>query len=182
MVSEDSQDLGWLTVIHRLLDLRDLDDSRNREVPSERHQLDDRCELIEVLALRSPQLVLLEEGHDYLTKVSVSLNAVPEEILPMIVVSAIPVNLAAPQETNKLFEDVATRRSLNDGELRTYLPSQGHLAASVDGNTETTFAIYEPHDPSNGRESFLLIFRTPRIVTARHHTIVETGCDMNADE
>ena len=41
MVSEDSQDFGWFPVIHRLLDLRDLDDPGDREVSPHLHQLDD---------------------------------------------------------------------------------------------------------------------------------------------
>ena len=49
MASEDSQDLGWLPVIHRLRNLRDLDDAFHREVSTELHQLDDPSELLVVL-------------------------------------------------------------------------------------------------------------------------------------
>lgn len=53
MVSEDSQEPGWSPVIHRLDDLRDLDGSFHREVPTEFHQFDDPDELLEVLLLGS---------------------------------------------------------------------------------------------------------------------------------
>ena len=64
MASEDSQDLGWLAMVHRLDDLRDLDDSFHREMMAESHQFDDPSELLEVLLLRCPQRVLLEERDD----------------------------------------------------------------------------------------------------------------------
>ena len=64
MVSEDSQDLGWLPVVHGLSDLRDLDDPRHREMPSEIHQTHYLSELLEVVSFGSSKWILLEEG-DY---------------------------------------------------------------------------------------------------------------------
>jgi hypothetical protein len=62
MVSEDSQHCCWLAEVHRLSDLRDLDNPLNGEVPTESHQLDDLSELGEVVSLRGSQWVRLEEG------------------------------------------------------------------------------------------------------------------------
>lgn len=64
MVSEDSQSFGWFAVVHRLLDLRYLDDSIDRHMSAEFHQLNDPCELLEVSSLRSSQWVLQEERHN----------------------------------------------------------------------------------------------------------------------
>ena len=69
MVSEDSQHLGLLSKVHRLDDLRDLDETRHREMPSELDQLDDFDELSEVLSLRRSQRVRLEERDDHVTQV-----------------------------------------------------------------------------------------------------------------
>ena len=53
MVSEDSQSLGWFSEVHRLLDLRNLDDPVCRQVSTELHQSDDPYELLEIVSLRS---------------------------------------------------------------------------------------------------------------------------------
>ena len=180
MVSEDSQDLGWLSVIHRLGDLRDLDDSWHREVPTELHQFDDSSELLEVISLRRSQGMFLEERHDHGTKILEPLHAIPKHILPVIVVSAVAIDLATTEEPNHLLQDVTARRSLSDGKLGTNLPPQGHLAASVDGNAKTAFAVDESHDPSDGRESFLLVFRTSRIVTVVHTRRVSVEYDTTS--
>jgi hypothetical protein len=43
---------------------------------AEFHQLDDPCELLEVMSLRSPQWVLLEEGNDLRAEVIEPLHAI----------------------------------------------------------------------------------------------------------
>jgi hypothetical protein len=177
MVSEDSQYLGWFAVIHRLSDLRDLDDPRHREMPTEIHELDDSCELLEVLSLRRSQWVLLEERDDDISQVTEPLHAVPEHVLPMIVVSAVSIHLPASEESDEVFQNVTARRALCDGELRSHLPSQRHPAATVDRRAETALPVHGTHDPSDGREPFLLVFRTPGIVTARHRPILTIGTD-----
>ena len=49
-----------------------------------------------------------------------------------------------------------------------HLPSDAHRAIAKDGAAETAFPINEAHEPSGREESFLLVFRTLRIVTAVH--------------
>ena len=166
MVSEDSQEFGWLSVVHRLRDLRDLDDAVGGEVPPMAHQVEDPCELLEVASFRSPQRMFTKERDDYVAQVIEPLNAISEHILPMIVVSAVAIDLSATEETHQIVEDVATRCALCDGKLRSDLPSQRHRAASIDGCAEAAFSVYEPHDPSDRLEPFLLVFRTLRIFTA----------------
>ena len=106
MVSEDSQYLGWFAVIHRLSDLRDLHDSRNREMSAALHQLDDPYELLEVVPLRSSKWVFLEERNDPRPEVIVSLHAITEEIFLVIVVPSVSIDLPATEETNQIIEDV----------------------------------------------------------------------------
>ena len=52
MVSEDSQDFRWLPTVHRLNDLGDLYQSRNREVLSLLHETQNPHELVEAFTLR----------------------------------------------------------------------------------------------------------------------------------
>ena len=52
MVSEDSQKLGWFSMIHRLSNLGDFNETINGQMPSLVHEIDDRRELVEVCALR----------------------------------------------------------------------------------------------------------------------------------
>lgn len=51
MVSEDSQNFGWFSVIHRLSDLRDLFDPGDRQMLSHLHEFDDPYELLEIISL-----------------------------------------------------------------------------------------------------------------------------------
>jgi len=46
MVSEDSQHLRWLPMVHRLHDLRDLDETGHREVPTENEEVDDLAGIV----------------------------------------------------------------------------------------------------------------------------------------
>jgi hypothetical protein len=172
MVSEDSQGLRRFPVVHRLSDLRNLDDARHRQVPMQFHQGDDPDELVEVLPLRSPKWVLLEERNDLRAEILESVNVEPEEILTVIVASPIPVDLAAAEESAEVLQRVTARLSLDDVERWSYLPLESHLVTRVDGAAETALSIHEAHDPSSGLEPFLLVFRTRRIVTLHVITVV----------
>src|SRR5262245_12198486 len=181
MVSEDSQHLGRLPEVHRLLDLCDLDQTRDREMPALIHQLDDPSELGEVVSFRCSQWVRLEERDDDVPEISVPLDAVPEEILTMVVVPAVAVHATAAEELDHLFEHVTTRCTLHDGKFRSNLPSESHRVATIDGAAEAAFPIDETHEPPNGGESFLLVFRTRGIVTDVHRRTLGTGCDDGAE-
>jgi hypothetical protein len=178
MVSEDSQGLGWFPMIHRLRDLRNLDNAFHREVSTETHQLDDPYELLEVSPLRSSQWVLPEERDDLGTEILDSVDVVSEEILTMIVTSPVAIDSAAAEETNQFLESITTRLSLYHVESRSHLPSESHLVTSIDGTAEAAFSIYETHNPSCGREPFLLVFRTRQFVTT-HVITLKRGTDMN---
>jgi hypothetical protein len=103
-------------------------------------------------------------------------------MLAMVVVAAIDVDLAASEEPTHVLEHATTRLALDDGERWLHLPSKSHRAMAVDGNAEAAFAIHEAHQPADGGESFLLIVRTPNIVTAAHRLTLRRGCDSFGGE
>ena len=176
MVSEDSQCLGRFPVIHRLSDLRDLDDPRHRKVPTEFHQFNDSYELLEVLSLRSSQRVFPEERNDLGAEILEWIDVVPEQILPVVITSSVPEDLPAPKEFDQVFQRLTAGLSLHDVERRTYLPLESHPVTAVDGAAEAALSIHEAHDPSDGLEPFLLVFRTRRIVTG-HVATLRSGSD-----
>ena len=96
----------------------------------------------------------------------------------MIVSPSVSIDFAATEEPNQFLESVTTRLSLDDIKCWSYLPSESHLVTSIDGAAEAALSIYETHNPSCGREPFLLVFRTRRIVTAHVNTL-EVGTDTN---
>ena len=177
MVSEDSQRLGRFPMIHRLGDLRDLDDAKHVQMSAELHQPNDSAEFLEVNSLRGSKWVLPEERYDLRPEIFESIDVVPEEILTVIVSSSIAIDLAASEEAHQILQSITAGLSLYDIERRSYLPFESHLVTSIDGAAETALSIHEAHHPSDGGESFLLVFRTCRVVTARHNRIVATGYD-----
>jgi len=105
MASEDFQRFGWLSKVHRLGDLRDLDETWHREVPALIHELDDSSELGEVVPLRGSQWVLQEERDDDVPQVAVPIHAVAVQVLPMVVLAAIDVDTSAAEEPHHVLED-----------------------------------------------------------------------------
>lgn len=174
MVSEDSQNLRWFPVVHRLLDFRDLDDPIDRQVSACVHEFDDPYELLEVLSLRSSQWMLQEERNDLRAEILESVDVVPQQVFAVVISSPIEIDLSATEEPDQFLEDVATRLSLHHIERRAHLPLESHLVATVDGTAEATFSIHKAHYPTFGSESFLRIFRrgscqtTHRRIVTRH--------------
>ena len=170
MASEDFQRFRWLSEVHRLGDLRDLDETWHREVPAVIHELDDPSELGEVVSLRGSQWILREERNDDVPQIAVPIHAESVQVLPMVVVPAVDIHTSTTEEQHQVLEDVPARLTLDNYKRRLNLPSKGHLPVSEDGTAETAFTIYETHRPSCDAESFLLVFRTLCIVTAVHDT------------
>src|SRR5262245_59352033 len=105
MASEDFQYFGWLSEVHRLGDLRDLDETWHREVPALIHELDDPSEFGEVVSLRRPQRVLHEERDNDVPQIAIPIHAVAVQILPMIVLPAVDVDTSAAEELHQVFQD-----------------------------------------------------------------------------
>src|SRR5436190_21963464 len=98
----------------------------------------------------------------------------------MVVVPAVPVDPAASEEANEVLQNIPARGPLSHGELRSNLPTESHLVAPIDRAAEAAFTVDEANDPSDGRESFLLVFRTSIIVTAGHGPTVTVGSDATS--
>lgn len=186
MVSEDSQILRGLPVIHRFADGGDGRQPLYREVTPFFHHLDYPHELAEVVLLGSSQRVSLKERDDLLDEISSLVDAVPEEILLVVIASSIQIDLAASEEIDKIVENCPTGSTLRNGKRGLTLPTQGHFGTSQDGGAEAPFAINESNNPADLSESFLLIVRRGhsrathgRIFTAHCHNLL-IGCDIRA--
>ena len=99
MASEDSdQIVSGLPSVHRLCDLGDLDETFDRLVTAGRDELDASYELVEVLTLRRPQRMLLEEGNDYFLQLAPASHDVAVQMLAMIVVPPVRDHLTDAEE------------------------------------------------------------------------------------
>ena len=176
MVSEDSQDLGWLPIIHRLCDLSDLDEAEPRQVSPLTHQVDDLCELLKVFPLQRSQRIFPEERDDNTPQVCKSTDIIPAEILPVIILPTIHIYLAASEEAAHLIQDSTTTRGLHNHKAGLYLPAHCHASVAKDRATKAALSVDESDDPSLVQESFLLVYRISHIVTASHTQVLQPGC------
>ena len=181
MASEDFQRFGWLSKVHRLGDLRDLDETWHGEVPAVTDQVDDIRELGEVVSLRGSQRVSLEERNDDVTQISKPRDVVTAKILAMVVVPSVGVHLPATEEVDHRVEHITTRLALDDGERGLHLPSEVHRTVAKDRAAEAALSIDKTHQPCGGEESFLLVFRTPCIFTGVHVATVLPWCDIDPE-
>ena len=138
------------------------------------------CELVEVVSFRCAQSMTPKERDDLLLKVTAPRDAIPEEILAVIVVSAVQIHLSTSEKRHKIVKYVTAGSTLSDGEFGTDLPSQSHRVIAIDGDAKTAFSIHESDDPF-AVESFLLIVRRDhsivtrrRIFTAHVHKVRST--------
>ena len=98
MVSEDTQNSGWLSVIHGLGDLCDLPNSGYRQMPTLLHESDNADELFEVVLLRSLQRVRLEERHNLGTDIFKPIDVETQQIFSVVVMSPVHVDVPASEE------------------------------------------------------------------------------------
>lgn len=171
MVSEDSQELRWLPVVHCLSDRSDRNQPVKGQMSTFLHHVDDRHELLEVLPLCGSKPVLLKERYNPLQQVLPRCDLVPQEILLMVVASSVQMDFSAFEEVNEIVQDLPTGSSLDHGERNLRLPSEGHTRALDDPGAEAPFAIDEPNDPSSVLESFLLVFRRGALYATRHRIV-----------
>ena len=82
-------------MVHRLSDLRDLGEPLNCEVNSCLHHAKHRRELLELISFRCSQWISLEERNDLRPQIVLIEDPIHEEILAMIVSSAIQVHGSA---------------------------------------------------------------------------------------
>lgn len=178
MVSEDSQELRRLPVIHRLGDLGDVSQPVKGQMTTFLHQFDNGRELLEVLSFCSSQRMLTEERDNPFSEVFSATDFIPQEILLVVVVSTIQINPTAVEEINEIVQDLSTGSSLDNGEGRLDLPAESHLGALDDRGAKAPFAIDEPDDPSNVLESFLLVSRRGTLYATRHRIVTAHNPDV----
>lgn len=171
MVSEDSQELGWLPVIHRLRNGCDLSQPFQGQMTTFLHHLDDGRELLEVSLLGGSKRMPLEERDDPPCQILPSADFEPQEILLVVVVASVEIDSTAVKECNEIVQDLSTGSSLDYGEGRLNLPAEGHLRAPNDRGAKAPFAVNEPDDPSNVLESFLLVLRRGALYATRHRIV-----------
>lgn len=171
MVSEDSQELRWLPVTHRLRNRGDLRQPFKGQVSTFLHLFDDGRELLEVSSLGGTELMLTKERNDPFQEVVSPVHRVPQEILLVVITATVSIDPSALEEINEIVQDLSTGSSLDNGESRLDLPAEGHLWALHDGCTEAPFSVDEAQDPSNVPESFLLIFRRDALYVTRHRIV-----------
>lgn len=179
MASEDSQRRGWLPEVHGLSDRRDLGQSFLAEMATKMHELHDPGELLEVVSLRSSQAIALEERHDPVSQVLKSVHAVHEEVLSVVVTAVVPVHPSTPEVIDQVLEHARTGGTLHHEKPWLDLPSKSHRRVPLDRAAEAALTIDKTDDPSVGKESFLLVFRTARIVTAVHVVTPTLVCDID---
>jgi hypothetical protein len=109
MVSEDSQEFGWLPMIHRLNDLRDLGHPTSGEMRPRIHHADDLGELLKVSSLAGSQWVFPEERNNDVPQISKSVDRVPSQMLSVIVVPTVDSHRPTTERTSEIFKNFAAR-------------------------------------------------------------------------
>ena len=142
------------------------------------HHPKDFFKLQEVVALRRSQWIRIEERNDHFTKIRPPMHVVDEQIILVIVVSAVSIDASASEEILEQLEYGKTPCSLHHRKPWLHLPSATHTLVALDRTAEATFSVDEADDPLLYPWSFLLIVRTDRILTD-HVITLEMGCDMN---
>ena len=173
MASEDSDELvpGFLPV-HRLGDLCDLDETFGRLVPADGDQLDAAGELLEILLLRAPHRIPLEERDDRLQEIRATTHGVAIHVLPVVVIPPIWEDVANTEVLTETLEARDAGGALRDRELVRHLET-GSVASSPhavrlphEADREASFSVYETDHPATELDQpFLLVFRTRHVVT-----------------
>ena len=182
MASEDSDEVApGFAAIHRLSDLRDLDETASTQMTTLSDQLKAASELLEVLLLRGAHRMLLKERNDAFQKIHAASHDESVQVFAVVVVAAIRHHHAHPEELPELVKTRNARRALCHGELVGHLVpgsvagSAGPVVLPDEADREATFSVYKTNYPASFlTQSFLLVFCTGRIVTA-HTQIVRTS-------
>src|SRR6266480_7193249 len=155
MASEDSdQVLSRLSVIHRLGDLRDLDEPGHRQVPARVADLDALGESLEVLPLCGTKRVLPKERDDDFKEFVASADDETMQMLLVIVVAAIDRHRAGIEEVAQLLQRIQGTLPLHDHEAMRHLiavsiaTSFSPIGLLDEANGEAAFSIYEADHPA----------------------------------
>ena len=184
MASEDSDQFSsGLAVVHRLCDLCDLDQAVGRQVAPGGADLDARRELLEVALLRGSKRIRAEERNDHFQEGVPPADVVAPQMLLVVVVSTVEEQPSDTEELTELLEATLTALALNHAEAVRYLVAGCVAAPTVSvgllrkADGEATLPIDKTDDPFRADWSFLLIFRTARIVTAHDMSLGPVPAD-----
>jgi hypothetical protein len=115
--------------------------------------------------------MLPEERNDHLQQIPAPSHDVAVEVLFVVVMPGVNEDLADSEEFTNLLQAVETFRSLRDCEFVAHLetgsipsPSRA-IGLSHEPDTEAPFTVYEPYNPAQPDQPFLLVTCTHRIVT-----------------
>lgn len=172
VVSEDSDHFSaWLAVIHRLHDLHDLEQPARRDMRGRLDDLHAPYELLEIQAFRRSQRVSLKERNDLFKKIAPPADDELIQIFFVVVVSTIAVQTSNSEVLLHHCETFGALRALCHHKLMRHLETG--LVASAgcamrlppEMDRKTPLSVDEASNPAD--QSFLLIVRIRRIVTAR---------------
>jgi hypothetical protein len=131
MASEDSDEVvPGFAAIHRLSDLRDLDETGSAQMTAVSDELNAPRELLEVLLLRGPHRMLPEERNDPFQEIDAASHDESVQMFAVVVVAAIRHHHAHPEELPELVKTRDARGALRHSELMGHLVS-GPVAAST---------------------------------------------------
>ena len=109
MASEDSDELlPGLSVVHRLSNLRDLDEPFWTEMLPSVCQFDTESELLEVQLFRGSERMRPEERDDRLQQLRSSFHDELAQVFPMVVVSSVNEDPTHAEELAKLLDGAET--------------------------------------------------------------------------
>jgi hypothetical protein len=165
MASEDSDELvPGLLPVHRLSDLRDLDETFCRLVSADGDEFDAAGELLEVLLLRTLHRILMEERNDRLQQILTTTHGVAEHVLPVVVIPPVRDHITDTEELTQTLETRDAGSTLRHCEFVRYLET-GSVADSArpawlpnETDRETPFSVYETlrlrnRSPNHGTRS-----------------------------
>jgi hypothetical protein len=112
--------------------------------------------------------MFFEKRNDATGQVGEPPDAEAPEILSMIVVPAVPADVAASEVPLQRVQNLHTPSSLNHRERWLNLPARSTRSILGDRHAEAALTVDEADDPLRGYWPFLLIVRTGRIFTAHH--------------
>ena len=86
-------------MVHRLRDLRDLDEALKRKMSPRLHHAKDRHELRELIGFSRSEWISFEERNDLRSKVIRIEDDIHDEVFPVVVPPAVTVDASAPDRS-----------------------------------------------------------------------------------
>jgi hypothetical protein len=178
MASEDSDQImpGFLAV-HRLSDLRDVRQPLTSEVPARGDHLHASGELLKIVPLSRTQLVAPKERNNRSQELIATRDVVLRQVFPVVVMPTVHEDPPDTKEVPKAFKTRLATRSLRDDKPMEHLIASPVAAPTTparlpdETDREASFSVYKTSNPADPYQPFLLVFRTPRIVTAHDRSL-----------